>query len=134
VVWAATGPWRAQHDAQFLDNGHLLLFDNLGCYPNSRVLEYDPQTQAFPWSYSGGDDTPFRFFGKDRCLCQRLPNGNTLVVLSELWKDADWQQATKDGEILEVAPNRKVVWSCTCDGYINTARRYGRAEVPFLQE
>ena len=30
VVWAAQGPWRSQHDPQFLDNGHLLIFDNFG--------------------------------------------------------------------------------------------------------
>lgn len=30
VVWGADGPWHVQHDAQFLDNGHLLIFDNIG--------------------------------------------------------------------------------------------------------
>ncbi len=30
VVWAVRGPWRRQHDAEFLDNGHMLLYDNLG--------------------------------------------------------------------------------------------------------
>jgi hypothetical protein len=30
VGWGACGPWHYQHDAQFLDNGNLLLFDNIG--------------------------------------------------------------------------------------------------------
>ena len=53
VVWAARGPWQALHDAQVLDNGNVLLFDNQGLPKGSRVLEYDPRTQAFPWSWSG---------------------------------------------------------------------------------
>src|SRR5947209_4731847 len=44
AVWAARGPWRIQHDAEFLDNGHLLLFDNHGWDKGCRVLEYDPGT------------------------------------------------------------------------------------------
>ena len=59
IVWAARGPWRAQHDPSFLDNGHLLLFDNLGSPRGSRVLEYDPLTQAFPWTYPGENGRPF---------------------------------------------------------------------------
>jgi len=78
VVWAARGPWKAQHDAQFLDNGHLLFFDNLGSSAGSRVLEYDPETQSFPWAFSGENGNPF--LSKLRGMCQRLPNGNTLAV------------------------------------------------------
>ena len=32
VIWAAGGIWRIQHDAEFLDNGHLLLYDNFGSF------------------------------------------------------------------------------------------------------
>src|SRR5262245_38083503 len=78
VVWAARGPWRAQHDPSFLDNGHLLLFDNFGSPRGSRVLEYDPQTQGYPWTYPGEKGT--RFFSHIRGMTQRLPNGNTLIV------------------------------------------------------
>ncbi|HVS35023.1 MAG TPA: arylsulfotransferase family protein [Gemmataceae bacterium] len=129
VVWASRGPWHAQHDAQFLDNGHLLLFDNLGAPTGSRVLEYDPQTQAFPWSYSGENYGPF--LSKERGLCQRLPNGNTLIV------DSD------GGQLLEAAPNKDVVWSflspadstaLTGRRFIATARRYGPDQLSFLKE
>jgi hypothetical protein len=120
VVWAATGPWRAQHDAQFLGNGHLLLFDNLGFPKSSRVLEYDPQTQAFPWWYPGGQDPPFR--SDERGMCQRLPNGNTLVVNSE------------GGRLLEVTRRGEVVWSCAFKAFICSGRRYSPGQLPFLKE
>jgi arylsulfotransferase ASST len=93
VVWAARGPWQGQHDPHFLDNGRLLLFDNRGRPTGSRVLEYDPATQGFPWSYSGENWRPL--YSNERGMTQRLPNGNTLVVNSE------------GGEILEVAPAKK---------------------------
>jgi hypothetical protein len=119
MVWAARGPWQAQHDAQFLDNGHLLLFDNRGLPKGSRVLEYDPQTQAFPWSYTGPNGR--HFYSNERGMCQRLPNGNTLVVNSE------------GGEIQEVTHDKEVVWSCSTGRFISTARRYGPEQVPFLK-
>lgn len=114
IVWAARGPWRRQHDAQFLKNGHLLIFDNLGSIEGSRVLEYDPQTQAFPWSYTT------KFHCTKRGMAQRLPNGNTLVVNSE------------GGEILEVTRDREIAWSCTCPGFVPLARRFRADNFPFL--
>jgi hypothetical protein len=120
IVWAARGPWYAQHDAQFLDNGHLLLFDNMGIPQGSRVLEYHPQTQALPWSYAGEGSTPF--YTSERGMCQRLPNGNTLVVSSE------------QGQVMEVTHGKKVVWSCSLGGYVTTARRYSPDQLSFLGE
>ncbi len=120
AVWAARGPWHAQHDPSFLDNGHLLLFDNLGSKRGSRVLEYDPQTQAFPWVYPGETGKPF--LSRIRGMAQRLPNGNTLVVNSV------------GGEVLEVTPAQEIVWSCSSGGVeINRARRYLPAQLPFLK-
>jgi hypothetical protein len=118
VAWAARGPWRAQHDSQFLDNGHLLIFDNRGPPRGSRVLEYDPQTQAFPWSYAG--ENWGALYTSERGMSQRLPNGNTLIVNSE------------GGDILEVTRSKEVVWSCSMKRFITTARRYAPAELPFL--
>jgi hypothetical protein len=119
VVWAARGPWLAQHDPSFLDNGHLLLFDNLGSPRSSRVLEYDLNTQAFPWSYPGERGTPF--FSMIRGLCQRLPNGNTLIINSE------------GGEVFEVTPSREVVWSYYFGNEIYRARRYPPDQLSFLK-
>jgi hypothetical protein len=115
VVWAARGPWKSQHDPQFLDNGHLLLFDNLGSPRASRVLEYDPRTQGFPWSYRAA------FVCPERGMSQRLPNGNTLI--------AD----TTGAQIVEVSAGGEIVWSCTCAGMVHLARRYSSDELHFLE-
>jgi hypothetical protein len=121
LVWAARGPWRAQHDPTFLDNGHLLLFDNYGSPQGSRVLEYDPRTQAFPWTYPGEHGTPF--FSRIRGMCQRLPNGNTLIVNS------------MGGEFFEVTPAQELVWSGKCgDVTIYRAKRYLPEQLRFLKK
>jgi hypothetical protein len=120
VVWAARGPWKAQHDPTFLDTGRLLLFDNLGSPRTSRVLEYDPRTQAMPWTYPGEVGRPF--VSRIRGMCQRLPNGNTLVVDS------------MGGEAIEVTPDREVVWSLSTGGVpLNRARRYAPERLDFLK-
>jgi hypothetical protein len=120
VVWAARGPWRAQHDPSFLANGRLLLFDNMGSPLGSRVLEYDPKSQAFPWSYPGAAGIPF--YSRIRGMCQRLSNGNTLILNSD------------GGEVFEVTTQRDVVWSCSSGGVeLNRARRYLAEQLPFLK-
>jgi hypothetical protein len=133
VVWAGRGPWQLQHAAEFLDNGRLLLFDNLGSPDGSRVLEYDPVTQAVPWSYEGEKDAPL--LTGARGGNQRLANGNTLVV------DPLRCRAT------EVTPTKEVVWAwkypvpfpptdlTNLDSLLvlTGARRYLPDEVPFLK-
>jgi len=120
VVWAARGPWRAQHDPTFLDSGRLLLFDNQGSPKTSRVLEYDPRTQAVPWAYPG-DKGP-AFISGIRGMSQRLANGNTLVVNSV------------GGEVLEVTPAGETVWSLGTGGVtLNRARRYAPERLEFLK-
>jgi hypothetical protein len=131
VVWAARGPWRIQHDADFLDNGHLLLFDNHGWHKGCRVLEYDPVTQAIPWAYSDADASPF--FAAFRGMSQRLPNGNTLIV------DPD------NRRLFEVTRGKELVWEIFCPVplapanqparacAITGARRYSAEELTFLK-
>lgn len=120
VVWAARGPWVAQHDAQFLANGHLLLYDNLGVAGGSRVLEYDPQRQSLPWCCAGPPEKPF--FSSERGMCQRLPNGNTLIA------------NTEGGEIVEVTKEKKIVWSTQVEYILTAARRYAPDAVTFLSD
>jgi hypothetical protein len=101
AIWAWSGPWRAQHDATMLDDGHILFFDNQGLafadpQRPSRVVEIDPLAHRIAWSYDGAPD---RRFGSLRCgAVQRLPNGNTLITI------------TADGRAIEVAPDGEVVW------------------------
>ena len=97
VVWARTGSWRRQHQPTFLDDGNLLLFDNLGAGPGrSRVLEIDPRTARTVWQYGGrrNDD----LYSKTLGSCQRLPNGNTLITESE------------NGRAVEVTRDGRIVW------------------------
>jgi hypothetical protein len=113
IVWATCGPWRKQHDAQFLDNGRLLIFDNSGSrMTGTRVLEYDPRTQVFPWVYASTINTHEKGMG------QRLPNGNTLVCNS-------------GGELFEVTPAKELVWQCSSHGH--SARRYAAESLSFLK-
>jgi len=119
VIWAARGMWRIQHDAEFLDNGHLLLFDNYGSTKGCRVIEYDPVTQAVPWVYSDVDGSPFH--AVYRGMKQRLPNGNTLIVDPEM------------GRLFEVTLGKELVWENHGPRPITGARRYAAEELTFLQ-
>jgi hypothetical protein len=93
VVWARTGSWRRQHQPTFLEDGRLLMFDNLGAgRSQSRVVELDPRTGRILWQF--GKD----LFSKTLGSCQRLPNGNTLITESE------------NGRALEVTRGGQVVW------------------------
>jgi hypothetical protein len=131
VAWSLQGIWRIQHDADFLDNGNILLFDNFGSIKGgSRVLELDPRTQAIAWSYTNENATPFSAYM--RGAAQRLPNGNTLIV------DPD------HGRLFEVAPSKEIVWEYMCPlpavphgkriarHAVTSARRYGPKELTFL--
>ena len=119
IVWGAQGPWSLQHDARFLDNGHLLLFDTAGSQRGPRVLEFDPNAGSFPWSYPDVDDPPF--IAKRRGMAQRLPNGNTLIVGSE------------GTQMIEVTPSNEAVWTFSANIFITTFRRYGPDELLFLK-
>jgi len=132
VAWACQGFWRKQHDAEFLNNGHLLVYDNVGLHRETRILEYDPITQAVPWAYTNEHATPFN--APFRGMKQRLPNGNTFIV------DPD------NRRLFEVTPDKELVWENYCSlssarpsklpkGHaVNFARRYGAAELTFLKE
>jgi hypothetical protein len=99
IVWAIRGPWQAQHDADLLPNGNLLLFDNTGHYGpggHSRILEVNPATSGIEWMYAGNAqhvfDSPIR--GSQ----ERQPNGNTLIVESQA------------GRMFEVSAQGEIVW------------------------
>jgi len=119
-VWAARGPWNEQHDPEFLDNGRILLFDNRPGESASRVMEFDPATQAMPWCFWGGKDHPLCTF--ERGDSQRLPNGNTFIA------------STHGRVMIEVTPDKTVVWQQLVKLDLFYARRYGTNELTFVDE
>ncbi len=92
-----------QHNPTYLDNGHVLLFDN-GPHRrgvcHSRVVEIDPSDNQIVWEYRG--DPPISFFSYHISGADRLPNGNTLICEGA------------PGRIFEVTPAKDIVWE-----YIN---------------
>ena len=92
-----------QHNPTYLDNGHVLLFDN-GPHRQgmsySRVIEVDPSNNQVVWEYRG--DPPISFFSYHISGAERLHNGNTLICEGA------------PGRIFEVTPTQEIVWE-----YIN---------------
>lgn len=102
VVWAWAGPWHQQHEPTLVEPGHLLVFDNMGAWPRSRVLELDPATLGLVWAYDGGD-VPLV---SETCgTAQRLPGGTTVAVASDT------------GVAVEVDRQGDAVWT-----YVNPER------------
>jgi hypothetical protein len=116
-----------QNYARVLKNGNLLIFDNgRHCRGEgqgfSRALELDPENEKLVWAYE--EDPPTFLYSSFLGSCQRLPNGNTLIV-----------EGTT-GRILEVNPKGAMAWEYVSpyrydsqqygrNNYIFNARRYG---------
>ena len=102
-----------QHNASFLNNGHVLMFDN-GPHrrgpSGSRAVEVNPATSEVEWEYKGMQ--PLHLFSFHISGAERLPNGNTLVCEGAA------------GRVVEVTPSKEIVWE-----YINPFfvpdRRFG---------
>jgi hypothetical protein len=89
-----------QHAASWLDNGHVLIFDN-GCHRRrhpsfSQVLEVDPANDEIVWTYR--DPTILGFYSFMGSAADRLANGNTFIT----------EGAT--GRLFEVTPEMETVW------------------------
>ena len=110
IVWEYTGDYKGgmsgQHDSQMIEKGrpgegHILIFDN-GASPTtdlshcgcSFVLEVNPTTNEVVWVY----DQRERFHSNFTSSCQRLPNGNTLIL------------EAAHGRFFEVTPECEIVW------------------------
>jgi len=111
VDWSwGPGIVRRQHHASLLDNGNILIYDNLGGQAGlTRVIEVDPQSRQIIWQYNG--DPPDSFFSALRGGCQRLPNGNTLITESDR------------GRVFEITPDGDIVWE-----FYNPVMRSGGKE------
>lgn len=97
VVWHwGPGQLELPHMPRMLENGHILIFDNGTRRGHSRVVELHPATGSIVWQYppSPSED----FFSAWRGSSQRLPNGNTLICVSE------------QGHAFEVTRAGEIVW------------------------
>jgi hypothetical protein len=110
AVWSLSGPWRAQHQPLFLENGNLMLFDNTGLGERSRVMEIEPRTGKVVWSF--GEAKEQRFFSRQLGSVQALPNGNVLISESD------------NGRAFEVTRSGEVVWE-----FVNPHRAGERDEL-----
>ncbi|MCK5034954.1 MAG: aryl-sulfate sulfotransferase [Candidatus Sabulitectum sp.] len=96
VYWAESDMWRMQHHPTVLPDGTMLVYDNQGYGENSTVLQFDPATNELLWYYRGSEDFPFYSVGAGSC--QRLPNGNTVIIEAMM------------GRAFEVTPEGDIVW------------------------
>jgi hypothetical protein len=123
-----------QHDPDFLPNGHILLFDNLGGDPacgRSRVIEIEPVSQSVVWRYDGCAGPPLD--SERRGMVQQIENGNVLIT-----------EALR-GRVLEVTHEEqpRIVWEywngleeldgSGLVGVITHAERFRATDLPFLQ-
>ena len=109
LVWSwgrdlMSGP----HDAHVLENGHVLVFDNGLNRQRSRGIEIDPMTGRIVWEY-GGDSA--NFFTVAGGAIERLPNGNTLMTLSD------------KGRVVEVTHDGQIVWEYLCPHEVGPRQR-----------
>ncbi len=95
------GPFVRQHDADFLPNGNLMVYDNAGGDPacgGTRVIEFDPDDMRVVWQYGGCGEGGFA--SQTRGMQALLPHGNLLTV------------EPLAGRVLEVTrdPEPRLVW------------------------
>lgn len=143
VTLLSPGFSRGQHDAKFMADGTMLVFDNFGTAPiraggvvnrqqkgvvaNSRIVSYDPVSKASRILY--GDRPGEMFYSAQRGTVSLLPNGNLLITESD------------NGRVFEVDGSRNVVWDYlnplrTQEGLragISVSRRYAAEYPRFLQ-
>ena len=104
VKWSVSGPFLAQHDPDFLDDGTISVFDNHRFDTNlngrtlqSRIVVIDPATGGFSVVY-GDDPQTEPFYTGKMGKHERLANGNMLITEAEA------------GRAFEVTPEGRVVW------------------------
>ncbi len=127
---ASLAPIIGPHNAHMIPaglpgEGNILLFDNglLATFPvilvrmYSRVIEFNPDTLELVWEYSPGDDGTGDRLGLSPLISgvQRLPNGNTVITSGVAQ------------QILEVTPDKEIVWEFMNDKNTNPGRSIYRS-------
>jgi hypothetical protein len=125
LVWAwGLGELSGPHDAHYLENGNILVYDNGVRRKFSRIIELDPLSGRIVWQYRA--TPPESFFSLTKGSNQRLPNGNTLIANSD------------NGEAFEVTREGQIVWRFICphrneQGQRATIVRMTRYECSFVE-
>ena len=97
LIWMwGRGQISGPHDAYFLDNGHIMIFDNGLARGWSRVIELDPIAEEIVWEYKAPN--PEDFYTIRMGSQQRLANGNTLLTNSD------------NGQVVEISQKGDIVW------------------------
>ena len=124
IVWEYTGDYNGgmsgQHDSHMIEKGipgegNIIIFDN-GASPTtnlahcgcSYVIEVNPTTDEVVWAY----DQKEQFHSNFTSSCQRLPNGNTLIL------------EAAHGRLFEVTPECEIVWEHVFGKAPRTQRAY----------
>jgi hypothetical protein len=112
VKWYQHGPWLRQHDADFLPDGTISLFNNRMSYGFSNIMTIDPVTRETKIVYESRSAP--RFYSGILGKHQHLANGNILITQSQ------------DGRAFEVTREGETVWE-----YIN---RYDEERVAVISK
>jgi hypothetical protein len=101
VLWSwGAGELAGPHDAQVLESGNVLVFDNGLGRGWSRAIEVEPLSGRIVWEYQAAP--PESFYTASKGSAQRLPNGNTLLAESDR------------GRAFEIDPSGEIVWEYIC--------------------
>lgn len=77
VKWAQNGPWRSQHDPDFVADGTISIYNNNSYFGRSEIVKINPTTGEYSNDLENGD---LFFYSKTQGKHQYLPNGNLLIV------------------------------------------------------
>lgn len=103
MKWYQSGPWRGQHDPDFLPNGKILVYNNNAdgtetgsIFGGGNIMEVDPVSREVTFRYGTADGQ--RMYAPEQGSHQELPGGNLLIVES------------RTGRAFEVEPDGAIVW------------------------
>ena len=92
IKWWSHGPWRAQHDPDFTNDGMISVFSNNTGTKRSETIKIDPTTRIFSNELY---NAKLSFYTASMGKHQYLPNGNILIVVSG---EGRILEVTKHGE------------------------------------
>lgn len=128
IVWEYGGDYKggihAPHEAHMIPKGlpgagNVLIFDNGTRRERSHsiALEIDPTTKKIVWFYEDEKN----FYSSAQGSLQRLPNGNTLI------------SEDVGGDVLEVTPEKEIVWHFKSGKRLMRAHRHDPKTCPQLK-